>query len=81
MTTPGGSLDRERNSGRAEEMETASVPPTEDGAVETQGDVTLEGTDDCFQDPTAISKTLQLCVDTHTGNGHRVHYFLLFSLY
>ena len=49
---PGGSLDRERNSGRAEEIEIASVPPTEDGAVETQGEVTLEGTDDCFQDPT-----------------------------
>ena len=49
-------MDRERDSGKAEEIEIASFAPMEEGAVETQDDVTLEETDDYFQDPTAISK-------------------------
>ena len=67
-------MDRERDSGKAEEIEIASVVPTEDGAVETQEDVILEETDDYFQDPTAISKHCS-CVLIILGNvyGHKVH--------
>ena len=53
---PRGPADKERDSGKAEEIEIASVAPTEEGAAEMQEDVTLEETDDYFQDPTAISK-------------------------
>ena len=49
-------MDKERDSGKAEDIEIASVAPTEEDAVETQDNVTLEKTDDYFQDPTAISK-------------------------
>ena len=49
-------MDRERDSGKAEEIEIASVAPTEEGPVETQEDVILEETHDYFQDSTAISK-------------------------
>ena len=68
-------MDRKRDSGKAEEIEIASVAPTEEGPVETQEDVILEETDDYFQDPTAISNCSCVLIILTLRNvyGHKVH--------
>ena len=74
-------MDRDKDSRKAEEIEIASVAPTEERPVETQEDVILEETDDYFQDPTAISKHYS-CVLIILGNvyGHKVYTVFIFVL-